>query len=75
MQMATRTQIYLTERQRARLDEVGRQEGKSLAELIREAIDVFLGGAKPDPRAALKTTFGAAPRLSVPSRDEWDRRG
>ena len=73
--MATRTQIYLTEDQRARLDEVQRREGKTLAQLVREAVEEFLASKSPDPEAALAETFGAAPDLEVPSRDEWNRRG
>ena len=39
---ATRTQIYLTADQRKHLDELGRREGKTLAQLIREAVDRYL---------------------------------
>lgn len=70
---STRTQIYLTEAQRKRLDEVGEREGKSLAQLIREAVDAYLGEQAPPAEAALDSTFGALPDLEVPSRDEWDR--
>jgi hypothetical protein len=70
---ATRTQIYLTEEQRARLDALGRREGKPLAALVRDAVDEYLDHSAPDPGAALDATFGALPRLEVPSRDEWDR--
>ena len=43
-----------------------------MARLVREAIDAFLQGDDD-----LDATFGAAPGIesSVPSRDEWDRRG
>jgi len=72
--VALRTQIYLTERQRAELDAIGRREGKPLAELIRLAVDEYLEHeATPDLSSALKATFGALPDLDVPSRDEWDR--
>jgi predicted DNA-binding protein len=70
---ATRTQIYLTSAQRERLDALGHREGKALAELVREAVDEYLGHALPDPRQALDATFGALPDLDVPSREEWDR--
>ena len=69
---ATRTQIYLTEAQRERLDEIGRRQGKSLAELVRQAVDKYLSEYAPDARAALDATFGTVPDLDVPSRDEWD---
>ena len=69
---ATRTQIYLTAEQRQRLDERGVQAGLGLAEMIRQAVDVYLGG-KTDARAAFEDTFGAMPELTVPVRDEWNR--
>jgi Ribbon-helix-helix protein, copG family len=70
--VATRTQIYLTDEQRAGLPERARATGRPVSELVREAIDVLLA-ADDD----LDTTFGSAPGfgLKVPSRDEWERRG
>jgi hypothetical protein len=75
MPPATRTQVYLTAEQRERLDALGRREGKTLAELVRAAVDDYLASAAPDPEAALAATFGALPELEVPPRDadEWDR--
>jgi hypothetical protein len=73
--MATRTQIYLTAKQRAALDEVRRREGRTLAELIRDAVDLLLAAKRPNPEKALDRTFGIAPRLVIPSRDEWSRHG
>jgi hypothetical protein len=73
--MATRTQIYLTEEQRAGLDELGRREKKKLAELIRQAVDDYLAEKRQDLQAALNQTFGLAPDASFPSRDEWEHRG
>lgn len=70
---AIRTQVYLTEEQRKRLDELCRREHKSLAQLIREAVDSFLANARPDPAKALEESFGAIPDFEVPSRDEWER--
>ncbi|MBX3031497.1 MAG: ribbon-helix-helix protein, CopG family [Chloroflexi bacterium] len=70
---STRTQIYLTDEQRRRLDERGRREGHSLAHMVREAVEVYLAG-EPDLQAALDATFGAIPDLEVPSRDAWDAR-
>jgi hypothetical protein len=70
---ARRTQIYLTAEQRRRLDDRVRREKRSLAELVREAVDVYLADRSGDAAAALDSTFGALPRLKVPSRDEWDR--
>ncbi len=69
-----RTQIYLTPEQRRRLDERGKREGRSLAALVRDALDVFLSAdAAVDREGALSSTFGTLPTLQVPSRDEWDR--
>ncbi len=69
---ATRTQVYLTTEQRERLDALSRQHGKSLAELVREAVDDYLAHS-PDPRPALDATFGVLPGIEVPPRSEWDR--
>lgn len=70
---ALRTQIYLTAEQRAALDEVRRRDGKSLAEVVRDALDAYLAEQGADPGTALAATFGAAPGFDAPSRDEWDR--
>jgi len=69
--MATRTQVYLTEEQRSRLDERARREGVPMAKLIREAVDAFLDGDDD-----LDATFGSARGIgsTVPSRDEWANR-
>ncbi len=68
-----RTQVYLTREQRRRLDERRRRERRPLAELIREALDVYLADQAVDQTAALDATFGALPGLQVPDRDEWER--
>ncbi len=70
---ARRTQVYLTQEQRRRLDERRRRERRPLAELIREALDAYLTDRAPDATDALDSTFGTLPRLKVASRDEWDR--
>ena len=67
-----RTQIYLTGEQRARLNSLRERKGRSLAELVREAIDAYLARTAPDPEEALARTFGALPDLEAASRDEWD---
>jgi len=71
---ATRTQVYLTERQRRRLDERQRSEGKSMAAVIREAIDAYLAEPPSDLTSTLAETFGALPDLAVPARGEWQDR-
>jgi metal-responsive CopG/Arc/MetJ family transcriptional regulator len=71
---ATRTQVYLTKEQRAKLDELGRRGQRTLAELIREAVDRYLEEERRvDPNQALETTFGACPNLEIPDRGEWNR--
>jgi predicted DNA-binding protein len=69
---ATRTQIYLTDEQRRRIDEVAAVEGVTMAEIVRRALDAYLA-AQNDAAAALSATFGADPDAAPPSRDEWDR--
>jgi predicted DNA-binding protein len=71
---ATRTQIYLTERQRRRLEDRQRREGKSMAAVIRDAIDAYLTEPAVDLDVALSETFGSLPELVVPSRGEWAER-
>lgn len=70
---AVRTQIYLTAAQRARIDELRRSDGRSLAEVVRAALDVYLEAGAPPTDADFRASFGSSPRLEVPSRDEWDR--
>jgi hypothetical protein len=70
---ATRTQVYLTVDQRRRLDARARQEGRTLAHLIREAVDVYLAG-EPDIDSLLDATFGPMPDLEVPTREDRARR-
>lgn len=70
---AIRTQIYLTPELRSRLDDVMLRDHKSLAQVIREALDAYLTTSEADAQSALDATFGSMPHLTVPSRDEWDR--
>jgi predicted DNA-binding protein len=75
MYMASRrTQLYLTDEQRRRLDVMGKRKHKKMAEMVREAVTVYLAGSGADLETALAATFGSMPDLDVPSRDEWDRR-
>ncbi|MBF8299545.1 MAG: Ribbon-helix-helix protein, CopG family, partial [Dehalococcoidia bacterium] len=55
------------------LDDLAAAQGKSLAQVIREAVDAYLIDAPTDATRALSATFGAAPGITVPSREEWDR--
>ena len=70
---ATRTQVYFTEEQRRRLDAVARREGKTLAAVVREAVDAYVAPPPPDLAVVLDETFGSMPDLEVPARSEWDR--
>ena len=69
---ATRTQIYLTEAQRQRIDEIAQADGVTMAEVIRRALDSYLAN-EGDASAALLATFGADPDATAPDRSEWDR--
>lgn len=68
---ATRTQIYLSEEQRRKIDAVAASEGVTMAEIVRRALDSYL--TDTDAEAALADTFGADADASPPSRDEWER--
>jgi Arc/MetJ-type ribon-helix-helix transcriptional regulator len=78
---ATRTQIYLTQEQRERIEELRARDGRSLAEVIRTALDEYLeshgreAAARElaDKRQALDETFGSAPDFPYPDRGDWDR--
>jgi predicted DNA-binding protein len=70
---ATRTQVYLTDEQRRRIDALAGAEGVTMAEVVRRALDAYLEHEFPDPRPALAATYGVDPTLVPPSRDEWDR--
>jgi hypothetical protein len=70
---ALRTQVYLTADQRAALDEIRRRDGKSLAAVVRDALDAYVAEQGADANGALQATFGTAPRFEVPARDEWER--
>jgi hypothetical protein len=65
-----RTTIYLSDDQRARVDQFADRHRITMAEVVRRAPDEFL---RPDDD--LDASFGAARGLRslVPSRDEWDR--
>jgi len=69
---ATRTQIYLTEHQRRLVDAISEEEGVTMAEIIRRALDSYLD-ARRDPRRALRDTFGVIEHIESPDRDHWER--
>jgi hypothetical protein len=69
---STRTQVYLTEEQRRRIDAIAHADGVTMAEVIRRALDIYLQ-REGDPAAALAASFGADPHAAMPDRSEWDR--
>ncbi len=72
---STRTQVYLTAEQRRKLDSRRTRERKTLAAVVRDAIDAYVGkDTLADLRKTLDETFGVDRRFRVPSRDEWGKR-
>lgn len=69
---ATRTQVNFTEEQRRRIDRAAETRDITMAELVREAVDEYLGD-EVDPAEARAATFGAAPEATARSRDDWQR--
>ena len=74
-----RTQIYLTEDERAGINAVAKSTGKKQSELIRDAVDRFLDVAQGNHRMAiLKKAAGLwrhrsdLPDFAV-TRRTWDR--
>lgn len=75
-----RTQIYLTERQRAELAIISKTLGKKQSELIRDAVDHLIDQSSHSRReAVLREAAGIwKDRTDLPdfktTRAEWDRR-
>ncbi|MGA2164559.1 MAG: CopG family transcriptional regulator [Solirubrobacteraceae bacterium] len=78
---ATRTQVYLTDEQRHQIEELRSRDGRTLAEVIRTALDEYLAIHSPraeeerrtERQRVLDETFGIAPDFPYPNRDEEDR--
>jgi hypothetical protein len=78
---ATRTQVYLTEDQRREIEKLRARDGRTLAEVVRAALDEYLATHGPaaeearrrETQRVLDETFGSMPDLEVPPREEWDR--
>ena len=74
-----RTQIYLTQQERAGLASLAKTTGMKLSELIREAVNRLLAQSSPGKRdAVLKTAAGLwKNRDDLPDftvvRADWDR--
>jgi hypothetical protein len=81
MAASTRTQVYLTQEQRDRIEALRARDGRTLAEVIRTALDEYLATHSPaadeawraEMQRVLDETFGIAPDFEVPPREEWDR--
>jgi hypothetical protein len=70
-----RTQIYLTREQRRKLDERRRRDKRSLAQVIRDAIDAYLGAPAADAQKILDDTVGSIPDFEIPPRKQaWANR-
>lgn len=73
---STRTQVYLTQEQRERIEELRARDGRTLAQVIRAALDAYLQPPEPtlgERQRVLDETFGSMPDLQAPPREEWDR--
>jgi hypothetical protein len=78
---ATRTQVYLTEDQRREIEKLRARDGRTLAEVVRAALDEYLATHGPaaeearrrETQRVLDETFGIAPDFPYPDRDELDR--
>ena len=78
---ATRTQVYLTEDQRREIEKLRASDGRTLAEVVRAALDEYLAAHGPAAEEArrrktqqvLDETFGIAPDFPYPDRDEPNR--
>jgi metal-responsive CopG/Arc/MetJ family transcriptional regulator len=74
-----RTQIYLTDQQRSELSVLAKNLGKKQSEIIREAIDRFIGQAgRKRKESALQEAAGIwKNRKDLPDfralRSEWNR--
>jgi hypothetical protein len=81
MASATRTQVYLTQEQRDRIEELRARDGRTLAEVIRTALDEYLAthgrvaeeAWRAQRQRVLDETFGIAPDFPHPDRSDWDR--
>jgi hypothetical protein len=78
---ATRTQIYLTEKQHRQIEELCVGDERTLAEVVHAALDEYLTTYRPQITAEalsqrqhiLNETFGSMPDIEVPQREDWNR--
>ena len=52
---------------------MAKREGKTLARVVREAVDAYVAQSPGDLEIVLDESFGSMPDLEVPGRGEWDR--
>jgi hypothetical protein len=62
--------VYLTSEQREAIDTLAEAKGVTMAEIIRAALDAYLG-EQHDGEAVLADTFGSVPDFSASSRRDW----
>jgi len=78
---STRTQVYLTQEQRDRIEALRAHDGRTLAEVIRTALDEYLAThgreaeelRRAERQRVFDETFGIAPDFPYPDRGDWDR--
>lgn len=78
---STRTQVYLTADQRRQIEELRARDGRTLAEVVRAALDEYLEThgrearerERAETQRILDETFGIAPDFPYPDRSDWDR--
>ncbi len=77
-----RTQIYLTADQKARLEAIAKSRSVSMADVVRDAVSLYLAGNESEHRLnVLRDTFGAVSEwkehdgvvLARSMRDQWKR--
>jgi len=68
----TRTQIYITQQQQQRLQEVSRRTSISKSELIRQAVNRFLDQAAPAPQECQSEKFAGLAGLWAQRTDMSD---
>ena len=67
-----RTQIYLLESQKKELDILAKQKGKALAEVVREAVDLYIVESKKNAEHHILQAFGMwKDRDDIPDSDKY----
>jgi predicted transcriptional regulator len=70
---ATRTQVYFSPQQRDQLDALAKRDGKTLAAVVREAVDAYVGRESPNLQGTLDESFASLPDFEAATRSDWDR--